>query len=150
MTGMVSLAPGTRHDSAGASACPASSPGAAPAVLLRLGGAGLPLPGGLRAPGPGGGDVVDLCRADDGRIRLVAHGDGGRGVAGRRFSRRDLADAGAGAGSPRSAPDPVLRRTRHRPCLHGPVAHPVAGGLLSAVLLPPHALGGAVRSPLVP
>src|SRR5437667_12881123 len=84
MTGMVSLAPGTRHDSAGASACPASSPGVAAAVLLRMGGAWLPLPDGVRAPGSGGGDDVDLRRAHDRRIRLVARGDSGRRLAGRR------------------------------------------------------------------
>ena len=146
MTGMVSLAPGTRHDSAGASACPASSPGGTPAVLLRLGGAGLPLPVGLRAPGPGGGDAVDLRRADDGGIRLVARGDRRRGVAGRRAGGRGRAAARTDPRPPRRAADALPCRAGHRAFVHGAVAHAVAGGLLPAVLLCPHDLGGAVRA----
>src|SRR5215212_1366881 len=81
------------------------TPRAAPAVLLRLDRAGLHLPGGLRAPGTGRRHPVGLRRAHDRRLRLVAHRDGGGGVAGRRAGGVRLAAYRPGARPPRRAAD---------------------------------------------
>ena len=150
LIGVCALAALDRHgsldgpiDAPAASAPPSRPP---PAVLLRLGRAGLHLPGGLRAPGPGGGRAVGLRRADDRGVRLVAHRDGGRGVAGRRAGGLRLADARTGPRSPRRAAHPLPGRAGHGLRDHGALAHPVAPGVLPAVLLRAHGLGRAVRS----
>src|SRR5215204_5809122 len=90
---------GDRRSTAASNAPTAASqtPRAAPAVLLRLDRAGLHLPGWLRAPGTGGRDAVGLRRAHDRRLRLVAHRDGRRGVAGRRAGGVRLAADRPGA-----------------------------------------------------
>src|SRR5205085_8500392 len=59
--------------------------------VLRLGRAGLPVLRRVRAAGTGGRDAVDLCRAADPRVRLVAHRAVGRGVARRRLGGGDVA-----------------------------------------------------------
>src|SRR3954451_7372916 len=52
----------------------------AAAGVLRVGGARLPVLRRVRAAGTGGGDLVDLCRAADPGVRLVAHRAVGRGL----------------------------------------------------------------------
>src|SRR5262249_61960171 len=121
--------------------CPAAAVAGAhagaPAGVLRLGGAGLPLLRRLRTAGAGGGDLVDLCRALDPRVRLVAHGAVGCGVAGRRA-------CGSCGAADRAAPRPARLAPRvvgvgagQRPDPDGAFVDPLAIRVLSFVLLVP-------------
>ena len=74
-------------------------PDAAPAVLLWLDHPGLRVLRRVLAPGRRGRHAVDLRRADDARLRLVAHRAVRRSVAGRRAGRAVVADARPHAGS---------------------------------------------------
>ena len=95
---------------------------------------------GFRAAGAGGRHALDLRRADDERVRLVAHGFVGRGLA-----RRDL----GGVASPLIGPMLDRQGARLMLCAavlvtsaadHAAVADAVAAGLLHAVLHRPHEL----------
>src|SRR5574339_1260992 len=101
-------------------------------LLLRLGGARLRVRGGLLAPGLRSGDALDLRRADDARVRLVAHRDLGGGVGGRSAGRADRAGARHVLGPQRRARGAAARRAALRRLDAPAVLHRVARLLLRA------------------
>src|SRR3954468_12993586 len=108
--------------------------GGAAAGVLRLGRAGLPVLRRVRAAGTGGGALVDLCRAADPRIRLVAHRAVGGGVIGRRAGGGGGAVDRAVARPPRLAARVVRVGAGQRRHPDAAVADSLLARLLPAVL----------------
>src|SRR5437763_14033644 len=130
----------------GRAAAAAAAHRGAVAGVLRLGRARVLVLRRVCAAGAGRCDSVDLCRAVDPRIRLVAHGALRRGVFGRRVGG-DLGAADRALARPaRLAAGAVRRGARQRHRAVAAVRDRVAVALLSAVLLGPDELGRAVRS----
>src|SRR6516162_3687736 len=128
-----------------------SPPGAAksaeraPAFLLWLGRPRLPVLCRLCAARPGGRHLVDLCRAVDSRIRLVAHRTVGGCFARRRAGSSVIAADRPAARSSWRASHSLHRGAGDRDRVDASVADPIAAGLLSAVLHCSDELGRAVR-----
>src|SRR6266498_5822621 len=104
-----------RDESAAIAVHPGCTAGAAAALgaavlLLWLGGAGVSVLRRVCPAGAGGGDLVDLCRAVDRRIRLVADGIVGGGVARRAVGGGGLAIDRAALGPARLAAGAVHGR----------------------------------------
>src|SRR5687768_15682194 len=117
----------------------------AAAVLLRLGGARLPVLRRLLAPGPRARHAIDLHRAAHPGVRLVAHRRVRGGLARRRAG-------GAGDAAHRPAARPPRRTAGAVPCRAGEwrrpdpaVAHALIARVLSPLLHRAHELGRAIR-----
>src|SRR6185503_21210995 len=108
--------------------------GGTPAVLLRLDHFGLRVLRRICAPGAGRGHALDLRRADDQRIRLVASGALGRGIAGWNHGGGSLAPDRPDPGPARRPHDAVRGRARDRRLDHAAVADAVAAGVLRVLL----------------
>ena len=104
------------------------------AVFLRLGHPRLLVLRRVCAAGAGGRDPLDLCRAVDPRVRLVAHRSVGRGVARRVAGGVVVPTDRPAARSPRLAGSPVPRRIGDRNRDDAAVADAIAAGLLRSVL----------------
>src|SRR6516164_396343 len=124
----------------------AVSPEPAPAILLWLGRAWLPVLRRLCPSGTSRRYLVDLCRAVDPRVRLVARCTIGSRVARRRAGGTDVACDRPAARSPWRAYHALHCRSGDRHRSDAAVADTISARLLSAVLHRTDELGWSVRS----